>query len=47
VVLTGTPAGTGDETKTYLCDGDVVEVEVAGLPALRSLVVDGRVGRPG
>jgi len=39
VVLTGTPAGTGDETTTYLAPGDVVEVEVAGLPALRSEVV--------
>ncbi|HVX22660.1 MAG TPA: fumarylacetoacetate hydrolase family protein [Acidimicrobiales bacterium] len=42
VVLTGTPAGTGDETKTYLAPGDVVDVEVAGLPVLRSTVVDGR-----
>ena len=47
VVLTGTPAGTGDETRTYLGGGDAVEVEVAGLPALRSPVVDGRVGQPG
>lgn len=45
VVLTGTPAGTGDEDKTYLVHGDVVEVEVAGLPALRSTVVDGRQAR--
>ncbi|MGH9091632.1 MAG: fumarylacetoacetate hydrolase family protein [Acidimicrobiales bacterium] len=42
VVLTGTPAGTGDEARTYLAPGDEVEVEVAGLPALRSAVVDGR-----
>lgn len=47
VVLTGTPAGTGDETRTYLGGGDAVEVEVAGLPALRSPVVDGRAGQPG
>ncbi|MGH9088479.1 MAG: fumarylacetoacetate hydrolase family protein [Acidimicrobiales bacterium] len=47
VVLTGTPAGTGDETKTYLGPGDVVEVAIAGLPALRSPVVDGRAGQPG
>jgi len=36
VVLTGTPAGTGDETKTYLAPGDVVEVRVGALPPLRS-----------
>ena len=44
VVLTGTPAGTGDETKTYLVPGDVVEVEIAGLPVLQSVVVDGQEG---
>lgn len=47
VVLTGTPAGTGDETKTYLAGGDAVEVEVAGMPALRSLVVDDRATNTG
>lgn len=46
VVLTGTPAGTGDETKRYLAPGDVVEVAIAGLPALQSPVVDGRAGQP-
>jgi 2-keto-4-pentenoate hydratase/2-oxohepta-3-ene-1,7-dioic acid hydratase in catechol pathway len=38
VVLTGTPAGTGDETKTYLAAGDVVEVVVADLPPMRTSV---------
>lgn len=47
VVLTGTPAGTGDETGSYLTAGDTVEVEVAGLPALRSPVVDDRAGHSG
>jgi 2-keto-4-pentenoate hydratase/2-oxohepta-3-ene-1,7-dioic acid hydratase in catechol pathway len=41
VVLTGTPAGTGDEVARYLVDGDVVEVDVAGLPALVSTVAAG------
>jgi 2-keto-4-pentenoate hydratase/2-oxohepta-3-ene-1,7-dioic acid hydratase in catechol pathway len=39
VVLTGTPAGTGEESETYLGPGDVVEVTVADLPVLRSEVV--------
>jgi len=39
VILTGTPAGTGDETKTYLAPDDVVEVTIPGLPVLRSTVV--------
>jgi 2-keto-4-pentenoate hydratase/2-oxohepta-3-ene-1,7-dioic acid hydratase in catechol pathway len=39
VVLTGTPAGTGEESETYLGPGDIVEVSVAGLPVLRSEVV--------
>lgn len=42
VILTGTPAGTGDETKSYLSHGDVVEVALAELPPLRSEVVDHR-----
>lgn len=36
VVLTGTPAGTGDETGRYLAPGDTVEVKVGNLPALVS-----------
>lgn len=36
VVLTGTPAGTGDETGRYLAPGDTVEVRVGTLPALVS-----------
>jgi 2-keto-4-pentenoate hydratase/2-oxohepta-3-ene-1,7-dioic acid hydratase in catechol pathway len=39
VVLTGTPAGTGDETGTYLRPGDHLEVAVGDLPPLVSLVV--------
>jgi 2-keto-4-pentenoate hydratase/2-oxohepta-3-ene-1,7-dioic acid hydratase in catechol pathway len=39
VILTGTPAGTGEESETYLGPGDVVEVSVADLPVLRSEVV--------
>ncbi len=39
VVLTGTPAGTGDETGTYLRPGDVVEVTLAGLPPLETTLV--------
>ena len=39
VVLTGTPAGTGDEDGRYLTAGSVVEVRVADLPPLRSEVV--------
>lgn len=38
VVLTGTPAGTGDETGRYLVSGDRVEVKVGDLPALVSEV---------
>lgn len=34
VVLTGTPAGTGDETGCYLQPGNVVEVRVGDLPPL-------------
>jgi len=34
VVLTGTPAGTGDETGSYLAPGNIVEVRVGVLPPL-------------
>jgi 2-keto-4-pentenoate hydratase/2-oxohepta-3-ene-1,7-dioic acid hydratase in catechol pathway len=40
VILTGTPAGTGDETGRYLRGGDVVEVTVGDLPPLSSAVVE-------
>lgn len=40
VVLTGTPAGTGDERGCYLAPDDVVQVTVGDLPALKSFVVD-------
>jgi 2-keto-4-pentenoate hydratase/2-oxohepta-3-ene-1,7-dioic acid hydratase in catechol pathway len=39
MVLTGTPAGTGDERGAYLGNGDVVKVTVADLPALRTTIV--------
>lgn len=39
LILTGTPAGTGDETGRYLSAGDTVEVRVGGLPPLLSKVV--------
>lgn len=39
LVLTGTPAGTGDETGRYLGAGDTVEVRVGTLPPLVSNVV--------
>ena len=45
VVLTGTPAGTGEETNRYLRPGDVVEVSVGDLPALRSTIA-ARPSRP-
>lgn len=38
VVLTGTPAGTGEETNRYLRAGDLVEVSVGDLPPLRSTI---------
>ncbi|MBO0732617.1 MAG: fumarylacetoacetate hydrolase family protein, partial [Acidimicrobiaceae bacterium] len=40
VVLTGTPAGTGDERGCYLAPGDVIEVTVGDLPALCSYVIE-------
>ena len=39
IVLTGTPAGTGDEIGCYLAPGDIVEVGIGDLPPLRSRVV--------
>lgn len=39
VLLTGTPAGTGQDRGEFLTIGDVVAVEVDGLPALRTTVV--------
>lgn len=50
VVLSGTPAGTGDEQQRYLGGGDVVEVAVGDLPPLISQVADANTGpdaRPG
>jgi len=39
LVLTGTPAGTGDETGRYLAAGDTIEVRVGHLPPLVSNVI--------
>ena len=41
VILTGTPAGAGAflETPSYLTHGDVVEIEIPGIGALRNQVV--------
>jgi 2-keto-4-pentenoate hydratase/2-oxohepta-3-ene-1,7-dioic acid hydratase in catechol pathway len=41
VVLTGTPAGTGQDGGCYLCPGDTVTVEVDGVLPLVSRVVAG------
>jgi 2-keto-4-pentenoate hydratase/2-oxohepta-3-ene-1,7-dioic acid hydratase in catechol pathway len=38
VLLTGTPAGTGEESDSYLRPGDVVEVSLNDLPSLRTTV---------
>lgn len=40
VILTGTPAGTGIASGTYLRPGDVVVAEVEGIGRLESTVVD-------
>ena len=41
-VLTGSPAGAGDEDGTYLREGDVVEVVLADLPPLVTTVTTDR-----
>ncbi|MFI7025606.1 fumarylacetoacetate hydrolase family protein [Micromonospora sp. NPDC049900] len=41
VVLTGTPAGTGQDRSDFLRDGDVVEVSVTGVLPLRTLFAAG------
>ncbi len=38
VIMTGSPAGVGSATGTYLAPGDVVTVTVAPLPSLRNVV---------
>ena len=38
IIATGTPAGVGAAQGRFLRDGDVVEVEVDGLGAVRNLV---------
>lgn len=38
VIATGTPPGVGFATGRYLSEGDLVEVEITGLPTLRSRV---------
>jgi 2-keto-4-pentenoate hydratase/2-oxohepta-3-ene-1,7-dioic acid hydratase in catechol pathway len=48
VVLTGTPAGTGEDLGAYLVPGDVVEVSIGGREPLRSEVAElARVGCSG
>ncbi|HLH73684.1 MAG TPA: fumarylacetoacetate hydrolase family protein [Chloroflexota bacterium] len=39
LIATGTPSGVGSASGTFLREGDVVEVEVAGLGVLRNTVV--------
>lgn len=39
IVLTGSPAGAGDEDGVYLRAGDVVEVALADLPPLTSTII--------
>ncbi|MFJ7296812.1 fumarylacetoacetate hydrolase family protein [Streptomyces collinus] len=39
VVLTGTPAGTGQDRACFLADGDEVRVEVDGVPPLITRIV--------
>lgn len=46
IVLTGTPAGTGEETGSFLQPGDVVAVQIADLPPLVSHVSRTRVVAP-
>lgn len=46
VVLTGSPAGNGDEMGEYLVGGDVVDVYLADLPVLRTTVVAQGSGDP-
>ena len=47
VILTGTPEGVGAaaEPPRYLCDGDVVEIEIAGIGRLRNPVRAARARR--
>lgn len=40
VILTGSPAGTGDETGTYLSSGDTIEVSIEDLPAVVTTITD-------
>jgi 2-keto-4-pentenoate hydratase/2-oxohepta-3-ene-1,7-dioic acid hydratase in catechol pathway len=39
ILATGTPAGVGIASGRFLRNGDVVEVEIAGLGRLRNRVV--------
>lgn len=38
LILTGTPAGVGASTGTFLADGDIVEVSIAGVGSVRNRV---------
>jgi len=41
VIATGTPAGVGHTTRTYLQSGDVIEAEIEKIGRLRTVVVRG------
>ena len=44
MILTGSPAGVGALTGSWLQAGDTVEVTVGGVGVLRNTVVDERAG---
>ena len=46
LIATGTPAGVGDTTRTYLAPGDVMEGRIEGLGLLRTPVVGPDEGGP-
>jgi 2-keto-4-pentenoate hydratase/2-oxohepta-3-ene-1,7-dioic acid hydratase in catechol pathway len=41
IILTGTPAGTGNASGTYLSPGDVVVAEIDGVGRLETHIVSG------
>ena len=47
IILTGTPAGTGNAWGSYLSPGDVVVAEIHGLGRLETPVVPATVGSNG
>ena len=44
VILTGSPAGVGALTGSWLRAGDTIEVAIGGVGVLRNTVVDERAG---